>query len=66
MAWSRDVGLKERHDGDGLLEDLVLQQLGAEVGLLLPKLLDKADEVRGSSGGPIACTGYTYADERGK
>ena len=65
MAWSHDVGLKERHDGDGPHKDLVLQQLSVEAGVLLPELLDEADEVRGS-GGIVARTSCTCADDRGK
>jgi hypothetical protein len=65
-AWIYDVGLEEQHDGNGLLEDLVLQQLGAAAGLLLPELLDEANEVRGNSGGLVACTGCTCADDHGK
>jgi len=49
-ALGGELGLEERHDGDGLLEDLVLQQLGAEAGLPLPELLDEAGEV-GDGGG---------------
>jgi hypothetical protein len=66
-AWSCDVSLEEWHDGDGLLEDLVLQQLGVEAEFLLPELLDGADEVcGGGSGDLVARTGCTCADSRRK
>ena len=72
MAWSHDVGLKERHDGDGLHEDLVLQQLGAEAGLSysrsfsMRRMRSAAVGLDGGLGGLVARTGCTCADDLGK
>lgn len=41
----RELGLQERHDGDGLPEYLLLQQLHAEARLTLLEVLDGAEQL---------------------
>jgi hypothetical protein len=70
-AWSRDVDLEDRHDGDGLLEDLVLQQLGVRWdscsrSFLMRQMRSVVAGPNGGSSGLVTRTGCTCTDDRGK